>query len=56
MRDSRDSSMKELVFSTFANIYIFVLLAAARVVHHAKQEIKEMWRMSEKMKEELVGV
>ena len=56
LTDSEDVAIKELAYSTFANIYIYVLLAAAKVMRKAEERDREMWDCAESMRKSLLKV
>ena len=54
--DTDNATIKELAYSTFSNVYIYALLAAAKVMRSADRDVRDMWEKAEKMRKALVGV
>lgn len=56
LTDTNDSVIKESAYTTFSNVYIYVLLAAAKVMRSADHVVREMWEKAEKMRKSLIRV
>ena len=47
LTDTDNATIKELAYSTFSNVYIYALLAAAKVMRSADRDVRDMWEKAE---------